>query len=353
MTSKERFGRMFAHKEADRVPIVDGPWQGTLARWKNEGMPADADWHDYFDVDKTEMIRIDVSPRYEKKVIEENDEFIVTTTQWGVTLKNFKIPDSTPEFLEHKISTPEKWEEAKSRMALSRDRIDWNYLKENYPRWKSEGRWIQGEFWFGFDVTHSYLVGTETFLIAMLENPEWVKDMFDTYLDRNITLFNMLWDEGYKFDSILFYDDMGYKGKTFFSNKVYAELLQPAHKRAVDWAHNHGIFAELHSCGNIMMRIPQLMDIGIDALNPIEIKAGMDLLGLKRDYGNKLVLHGGADALFLDKPDKILPYIESILPIVKENGGYVFSSDHSIPNTVSLETYRAIVDTVKKYGAYN
>jgi uroporphyrinogen decarboxylase len=75
MTTKERFTRMFAHEEADRVPIIDQPWEGTLARWKKEGMPADADWRDFFGVDKLEMISVDNSPRYEKKIIEETDKF--------------------------------------------------------------------------------------------------------------------------------------------------------------------------------------------------------------------------------------------------------------------------------------
>jgi uroporphyrinogen decarboxylase len=145
---------------------------------------------------------------------------------------------------------------------------------------------------------------------------------------------------------------MGYKGTTFFSNDTYAELLQPFHKKAVDWAHNHGIRAHLHSCGDVMTRVPQLVEIGLDALNPIEIKAGMDLRALKRDYGDRLVFHGGANALLLDKPDRILPYIEEVLPVVREGGGYIFSSDHSIPNTVSLENYRAIVEAVKRAGAY-
>jgi uroporphyrinogen decarboxylase len=101
-----------------------------------------------------------------------------------------------------------------------------------------------------------------------------------------------------------------------------------------------------------MTRVPQLVEIGLDALNPIEIKAGMDLPALKRDYGDRLVFHGGADALLLDKPDRIIPYIKQTLPLVKEKGGYIFSSDHSIPNTVSLETYKAVVAAVKEYGAY-
>ena len=343
---------MFDHREADRVPITDNPWAGTLMRWKKEGMPQDADWRDFFQVDKIEMISVDISPRYEKKILEETPDYSISSTEWGITLKNFKVPDSTPEFLDYKVNTPEKWEEAKARMTISRDRIDWEYLEKNYPQWQCEGRWIEGLFWFGFDVLHSWMAGTETVLIAMLENPEWFSDMVNTFLDRTIALYDMLWDEGYHFDAIFWYDDMGYKNRTFFSNEMYADLLQPVHKRAIDWAHNHGIKAHLHSCGYVMSRVPQLVEIGLDALNPIEIKAGMDLRALKRDYGDRLVFHGGADALLLDNPHKILPYIEETFPALKENGGYIFSSDHSIPNTVSLENYRLIVEAVKKYGAY-
>ena len=352
MKTKERFTRMFEHREADRVPIVDEPWAGTLARWKQEGMPGDVDWRDYFDVDKIERIYVNSSPRYEQKIIEENDRYVISTTDWGVTLKNFKIPDSTPEFLDYTVTSPEVWEKAKKRMTPGRDRIDWDYLKANYPIWQKEGRWIQGVFWFGFDVTHSWMSGFETIMFALMEEPEWVKDMFQTYLDMSIALFDMVWDEGYRFDSIFWYDDMGYKGAPFFSNEMYAQLLQPFHKRAIDWAHNRGIKAHLHSCGNIMLRIPQLVEIGLDALNPIEIKAGMDLKALKRDFGDKLVLHGGIDAMLMDRPEKVIPFINEMLPIVKQNGGFIFSSDHSIPNTVSLETYRQIVAAVKEAGVY-
>jgi uroporphyrinogen decarboxylase len=352
MTTNERFLRAFNHQEADRVPIIDEPWAGTLARWKSEGMPADADWRDYFNIDKLERISVDISPRYERKIIEENERYIISTTEWGITLKNFKIPDSTPEFLDYKVTDPETWEKAKERMTLDKNRRNWDYLKINYPRWKAEGRWIEGLFWFGFDVIHSWMAGFEPVIFAFSENPEWVKEMFSKFLDMTIAHFDLIWDEGYHFDSIFWYDDMGYKGATFFSNEMYAELLQPFHKKAIEWAHNHGIKAHLHSCGNIMKRVPQLVDIGLDCLNPIEIKAGMNLKTLKQDYGDKLAFHGGADALILDKPDMIIPLIEEMIPIVKENGGYIFSSDHSIPNTVSLDTYRSVVEAVKRIGAY-
>ena len=89
MNSYERFKRMYEHKEADRVPIIDDPWAGTLRRWRNEGMPAHVDWRDYFDIDKNSRIGVDISPRFPKTVVEETDRYIITTTSWGLTKKSF------------------------------------------------------------------------------------------------------------------------------------------------------------------------------------------------------------------------------------------------------------------------
>lgn len=352
MTSKERFSRMFQHKEADRVPIFDSPWAGTIARWEREGMPQGMDWRDYFDTDKVSTISVDITPRYEEKVLEETDDYRIVTSEWGVTMKQFKEQDSTPEFLDFTVTTPEAWEKAKARMTVSKDRIDWKRLEQDYAQWQQEGHWIEGMFWFGFDVTHSWTVGTETMLIAMIEEPEWVEDMFDTYLDRSIQHFNMIWDAGYHFDSIFWYDDMGYKNTPFFSNEMYRSLLQKYHKKAVAWAHDHGIYARLHSCGDIMPLLPDIMDTGIDALNPIEIKAGMDVFKIKQDYGDRLVLHGGINAVLWDDKEAIVEAIRQAVPVLKENGGYIFASDHSIPNSVSLENMRSIINTVKEAGKY-
>ena len=352
MTTHERVTRMFEHKEADRVPITDEPWSGTLRRWKREGMPEGVDWRDYFQIDKIDRIGIDISPRFEQKILEETDDYIISTTEWGVTLKNFKLEDSTPEFLDFKITNPERWEEAKKRMACTRDRINWKQLEEDYPKWKANGHWIQAAFWFGFDVSHSWAVGTETFLIALMEEPEWAMDMFNTYLDMCIGCYDQIWDAGYHFDSIFWWDDMGYKNSQFFSLNTYRELLKPAHKRAIEWAHNHGIKAHLHSCGDIMPIVPDLVEIGLDALNPLEVKAGMKPKELKEKFGDKLVFHGGVNAVLWDDKEAICQEIDQLIPVMKENGGYIFSSDHSIPNSVSLENMQAIIDRVKIAGKY-
>ena len=352
MTSRERYIRMYEHREADRVPITDSPWAGTIVRWRREGMPEGVDWRDYFGVDKIEGIGVDITPRYETRLIEETDRYKIYTSPWGVTMKQFKELDSTPEFLDFKVSDSDAWQDAKRRMAVTPDRVNWDYLKENYPRWQKEGSFISGSFWFGFDVTHSWMVGTETLLVALIEEPEWVTDMFETYLDSCITLFDMIWDAGYRFDEIYWPDDMGYKGTTFFSPELYRRLVKPFHKRACDWAHSKGIYARLHSCGDVMSLVDDIIDAGVDALNPLEVKAGMDPIYLKQKYGDRLVLHGGINAVLWPERDRIIEEIDRVVPVLKENGGYIFSSDHSIPNNVSLENFREIVNEVKLVGSY-
>jgi uroporphyrinogen decarboxylase len=134
---------------------------------------------------------------------------------------------------------------------------------------------------------------------------------------------------------------------------MYRRLLKPFHQRAIDWAHARGLKTHLHSCGDVNPFVPELVEMGLDALNPLEVKAGMDPVYLKRTYGDQLVLHGGINALLWDQPEQIRAEVERLVPVMKESGGYVFSSDHSVPSTVSLEDFRRIVELAKDLGSYS
>lgn len=353
MTSRERFQRVIAHKEADRVPIIDDTWRGTLARWRTEGMPEGVNWWEYFDIDKVSGHWLNcVSPKFPQRVIEKTERYTIHTTDWGVTKKQFNELDSTPQYLDFRVTTPAAWEEAKARMAFDEANLDWAGFARDFPRWEAEGHFIEFTAHFGFDITHSNVTGLETMLIAMLEEPEWVSDMFSTMLDLNLRYLDRIWDRGYHFHALKLYDDMGYKGTPFFSNGTYRSLLKPSHARMVQWAHNHEIPAHLHSCGNIMPLVPELVEIGFDILNPMEVKAGMDPLALKERYGEVLAFHGGMNAVLWADRDAAVAEIERLVPAMKAGGGYIFSSDHSIHTGVSLETYRAIVEAAKRCGAY-
>ncbi|MFP4058015.1 MAG: uroporphyrinogen decarboxylase family protein [Candidatus Brocadiia bacterium] len=352
LTSRQRFARMFQHQEADRVPIIDSPWGATIERWRREGMPEDASFVDYFGLDKTAGIGVDNSPRYERRTIEETDEYRIYTTQWGATQRDFKHAASTPEFIDYTVTDADAWRQAKKRMAPSPDRVDWKRLARDYPRWREEGYWVSAGLWFGFDVTHSRMVGTERLLMALVTDPEWIVDLWRHMLDLDIALLDMAWERGYRFDAVVWPDDMGYKHNQFFSLDMYRELLKPLHQRAIEWAHAKGAVAELHSCGDVNPFVPELLDIGLDGLNPLEVKAGMDPVPLKEAYGDDLLLHGGINAVLWDDFDAITAEMQRVVPVLKRGGGYIFSSDHSVPSSVSLENFRRIVELAKQLGAY-
>ena len=174
--------------------------------------------------------------------------------------------------------------------------------------------------------------------------------MFDTYLTTSLNLHQKILDAGYEIDGLMWYDDMGYKGTPFFSPSLYKELLFPYHKKVVDWAKERGMVTKLHSCGYIEPLLPEIVKTGVDMLNPIEIKAGMDVKRIKEAYGDRLSFHGGINAQLWEDWDKVKAEMERVIPILKEGGGYMFASDHSIPSSVSFENMCKIVDLAKKLG---
>jgi uroporphyrinogen decarboxylase len=354
LTTFERMTRMYEHREADRVPITDWAWESTYYRWRSEGLPEGEVWQllglDY--VAGLDEDDIDTSPRFHHVVLEETDTYRIERNKWGVTTRNFKPVSTTPQDLDFEIKDPDTWRKAKERMAPSRDRVNWAKLQAEYKKWREGGAWIVVAPWFGFDIVNTRMCGTERIMLALAEDPEWCVDMFNSQLDLALALLEMIWDEGYTFDELLWFDDMAYRNGLFFSPKMYRELIKPYQQRVIDWAHARGVKAKLHCCGNINSLLSELVGMGIDGLHPLETKAGMDPIAVKRAYGDRLLLHGGFDVRNWSEPDKVEADIRRALPILKESGGYVFSSDHSIADSVSLSDYRNIVRLVKEVGSY-
>jgi uroporphyrinogen decarboxylase len=352
MSTRERMLRTFEHKEADRVPITDSPWGSTLERWRREGLAADADWADYFELDRMGWIGADNSPRFPVATLEETEEYVIVKTAWGATQKNWKHHGGVPEFLDFTIRDRDSWEVAKARMTPERNRVDWAALARDYPKWRERGAWVWAGFWFGFDVAHSWAVGTQRVLEALVEDPEWMSEIFNHYLDVDLALFQMVWDAGYHFDAITWPDDMGFKGHQFFSLDMYRAVLKPVHRRAAQWAHDKGIKVEMHSCGDVRPFVPDLIEIGIDMLNPVEVKAGMDPAWLKATYGGRLCFHGGLNAALFTQPQQLWEQMRQVIPVMKKGGGYVLSSDHSVPDSVSLKEFGEFVRLAKELGTY-
>jgi len=352
LTTYERVKRAYDHKEGDRVPMIDVPWTSAIARWRREGMPEDADYTEYFGLDLICKFEVDNSPRFPAGILEENERFVTKTTAWGGTVKEFRDAVSSIEFVDFKIDGWDSWLEAKARMTPGRDRIPWEFLKANYKKWRENGYWIRGRAFFGFDITKALLTGDMFSLIALLDDPELLIDMYNHELDVGLALLDQAWEAGYVFDELSWDDDVAYKNTQFFSKNTYREILKPVHKRAIEWAHAKGIKTHMHSCGDVTPFFPEFIDIGLDGVNPLEVKAGVDPVSTKSKYGGDILLRGGFDPYYWREFETAEAQIKERLPVMMKSGGYIFASDHSIPDFVDLETYKRIIALAKEVGRY-
>ena len=352
MNTFERMTAVYEHREPDRVPITDGLWQSTVARWREEGLPDGTSVEEYFGWEEIVGIGFDNSPRFDPIVVEETDTYRINRDGLGQTHRNFKPESSTPEYIDSLVKDPETWKLAKERMTYSDDRVNWNFLEEHHAGWREQGKWIMTAPYWSFDIVCTRMCNSEIILYAMADNPGWVKEMCDTGVELSIEIMDKLWEAGYTFDELLWFDDMAYKNGLLFSKDMWREILMPYQKRYIDWAHAHDIKAHLHCCGRITELVPDLIELGVDILDPMEIKAGMDPLYMKKEFGKDLALRGGFDIQNWSHPEKAEEEIRRVLPGMMELGGYVFSSDHSIADSVSFDNYKHVVSVVKEVGKY-
>jgi len=353
MTSQERVRTAIARKIPDRVPIHDSPWEATLRRWYKEGLPEGEKPEDYFGYEFF-LIGADTGPRFPSKVLEKNEEYIIELTPEGGIRKNHLDHSTTPEIIDCPIKKKDDWLKIKERLKPDFKRIDWASGWRLYQQAREKGLYVTFGAACGYDLLQSY-VKSEQLLLYMAEDPEWVKEMVDTFSDLIIAMAKMMIDEGFKFDGIWVFNDMGYRNSSLFSPTMYEEIIGPSDKKRNDLFHNLGMQTLLHSCGNIKGLIPFLIKNGFDCLQPLEVKAGMDLKELKQQYGNQVAFFGGIDVRLMEDPDdsKIENEIKEKFAIAKLGGGYIYHSDHSIPLDVSFKKYKFVMECVKKYGTYN
>jgi uroporphyrinogen decarboxylase len=352
MTSRERVRRALAHQEADRIPIHDSPWGATISRWHAEGLPDHVPAGEYFGFEICSL-GVDISPQYPVRVVERTPEYIVETTPYGGVRRNHRDRSTTPELIDYGIKSREGWEAAKKRLHPGYTRVDWVTLKNSYERARAEGLFVTYNAICGYDGCQAYIRSDEL-LPLFLTDPDWVRDMVETQADMAIEMAKILICEGYQFDAAFLFNDMGYRKAPFFSPRIYRELIQPADRRMFGFFHTHDMPVILHSCGNVRPLIPDLIDAGLDCLQPLEVKAGMDLVELKQEYGGYLSLMGGIDVRAMADPDPgaIEREIARKIPVAMKGGGYIYHSDHSIPNNVSFAQYTRVLELVRLYGQY-
>jgi uroporphyrinogen decarboxylase len=353
MTSKERIELIIKHKEADRIPIMDTIWETTISRWHQEGLPADKGPYEYFGYDAWYAIGADITLQLTPETIEENDEYIIARNSDGAINKYWKKSTSTPQLIDFLIKTRKKWEEYKERSKYNESRVNFDGAIATYKSGIASGYPVQYFNGVGYDWWQR-IVGPVNMMMGMIENPEWIKEMFKANTDLNITIMEEMIAKGVVFDSAFFWDDLGYRNGTLFSPAMYRELLFPYHKRLCDFCNARGIYVVLHSCGNVNALMPMFIEAGFSCLQPLETKSGMDLFELKKNYGEYITLMGGIDVRTMALGGEALEKeVINKITFAKKGGGYIYHSDHSVPDNVSFSNYSKVISLAKEYGKYN
>jgi len=353
MEPRERVKRILEHKEADRIPIHDNPWQATVERWRKEGLPSWISPADYFGYELSGF-SADTSPQFPVEILSEDEEYIVERTPYGGIRKNHRDHSTTPMIIDYPCKSREDWEKIKPRLKPSDYRVNWVSNLQKFHREYARGRFITYNAPVGYDKIQNY-VALPRLLRAVIKEPEWVVDMYWTDAKLVMEMCDRMIKAGFRFDGAFLYCDLGYRGGLFFSPKYYEEQLHPVFKELCKFFHSRGMYVILHCCGGIMDLIPYFIEGGIDCLQPLEVKAGMDLIELKEKYGDKISFMGGIDTrlMALDDPKPIEEEIKKKITVAKEGGGYIYHSDHSVPKNVSFKQYKRVIELVKKYGQYD
>ena len=154
----------------------------------------------------------------------------------------------------------------------------------------------------------------------------------------------------------LFWADIAYKGGLFYPLDVLERLVFPAIRDMCDLLHSRGIKVVFHSDGNLTSILPQLVNCGIDGLNPLEISAGMDYVSFKEDYGSKVVLVGGmdaVDALAFGTIDEVVAETKRLIDVAGRGGGLIAaSSSGQIDDSMPTDNVMAYFETIWEYGKY-
>jgi len=356
MKSRDRIAAILAHEEPDCVGFMDADtWAETVERWRAEGMPREVDG-EWLNLEGLRFFGMDIysifppAPKgLNQVVLEEHGDFQIVRDKWGGRVKMWKHRSGPRLHLEPAVRQPEDFEAIE-------------------PFFESDGRGVpsdlketvedaRGEFFVTLNVVGIFELSMDIFgglgptIVLMQKRPEFMGRVFDAIssywagiAEEYVDLVDALW----------IFDDLGSRNGPFFSPELYRQMIMPAHSRICSAFQKRGLPTLIHSDGCLTKFIPLFLECGFEAIHPIQAKAGMNLGGLKEEYGDRLTLFGGmdTDALAAGNPELIKREVELKIGQASTGGGYIAACDGPVPPSVPLESYKFFVKAIKECGRY-
>lgn len=364
-----RMNAALRHQEPDRVPISDFFWGGFVKRWREElSLPAEANPYYHYDLDWIVTIpNMDPWIRPFETLRETAREVVVKTGFGAVLHKRFEFP--MPEMRAWETDTIEKLEQATFDDPGDRRRFFepgdnqiagvGDGFERHSPAWMDTVQSLWPDFpVYGSMIEASEcltrLIGQENSLLWMGLHPERMGAVIHRIGEHYLECARAAMDAGRNWlDGFVIWGDVAYKKSTFMSPAYWRQYFKPWVARMVEYAHAQNLPVIYHGCGNVRAILEDYIEMGIDAYNPLEAKAGLDVLDLRRKHGHRIGFCGNSDIQVWETGDREQIRREVLRKLnAARGGGYVFQSDHSVSSAVSGRTYDYIVRLVREHGSY-
>lgn len=345
MTGKDCIAAALERRPTDRLPVYEHFWGDTEGEWKKAGLLGEEEilrnrYH--LDMRHAGWLNTVADLDFEPQILEQTEDWEIILDGNGARLKRHRKHNATPEHIGFTVDEAEPWEETVKPhlQEVDRRRIPFEVYREQRALAVERDEFLCFAYLGPFEQMHP-VCGHENMLMGMVEDPDWIADMVDTFVSFTIRHAETLFAEEGQPDGVWFYEDMGFKGKPFMSPAHYRTLIQPGHKRLFDWAHGKGMKVIVHSCGFVDALVPGMIEAGMDCLQAIEVKAGMNLPDLAARFGDQIAFCGGYDVRALISNDRATVDAEfdrAVRPLLETGRSWIMHSDHSIPPEVHPET---------------
>lgn len=374
MTSRERVRMTLNHQEPDRVPV--DLW-GSASRIHTEQykkiaescglVPRQEDllrpgttteYVDFrlSDIVESDFRHINIRPPENFQKYQDADGNMID--EWGIGRKLFNgfnaITKNPLEDMEMDTLLKHRWPDVNDpgrTRGLGAIAKDW-YENTDYAITATSA--ISGVVFENCQ----YLCGTENFMIAMYEDEEYVDTLVDKLTEINIEMhLNYLKDVGDYCEWIEFTEDFATQNGLFISPELFRRYFRKGHIelfQAIKRQHP-GIKIWFHSCGAVHDLIPDLLDCGVDILNPMQPFAkGMESDVLKREFGNQVCFHGGIDIQYAlpGTIERLEEEVKSRIEKFAPGGGYILSPTNHVQGDVPVENFFKLYEYAHKYGNY-
>jgi uroporphyrinogen-III decarboxylase len=158
---------------------------------------------------------------------------------------------------------------------------------------------------------------------------------------------------GGKLTGLYIWGDVAYRNGMMFSPAYWRRVYKPQLKRLCDEIHAAGLKVIYHGCGNASAVYEDMIEAGVDCYNPLEAKANLDVLQLKRKYGKRWAFNGNIDIRVLSTNDREQVRREVLRKLnAAKGGGYIIQSDHSVSGDVDASTYDYCIRLAREHGRY-